>query len=629
MKKENWFKSLNLVDDDFILEAQPNKTIKPRTFKVIIRTLAACACLALVIFSLWQFIPRNNTFQPVPQPPENEYYELIKSLKKITGKKLEVYKGDAFELFEDESEDDWSSQFGDSATLGEGAPTSSLRGEETYIEVTDNQVNGIIEADRIKRSDKYIYYLDETALRIFSIEKENTKEVGSYKLCDSADKLFTNQWEFYLSNDCKTATIITHSYKESSSSLNSRVNLILLDVSDPANIVKKEEFTISGNYMTSRMYNGSILLLTRFYLNPQKIDFDDETTFVPQIDEGNGEHSLPASSIVCPDNVTYAQYTIVTKLDEKTLDLKGSAAYLSYSENVYVSENHAFLTQTFVDKTESLTGETIEKSMTEISCVNYAGNDFEVQGSATIEGTVKDQWSMDEYNNLLRVFATTTTSTIGEKSIVRTTNASLYCIDLSTFKVAASVEKFAPPNEQIQSVRFDKQSAYVCTSIQLSDPVFFFDLSDINNITYKDTGTIEGFSSSLINLGNGYLCGIGRGDRWDDFKVEIYEETDDGVRSVCSYELENTEYSTNYKSYYIDRKNQLIGVGIFDYYNYKLNKDSNENERYLLLQFKENKLVELINTPLAGDMENMRGVCIDGYMYMFGENNFKVQKVFN
>ena len=203
------------------------------------------------------------------------------------------------------------------------------------------------------------------------------------------------------------------------------------------------------------------------------------------------------------------------------------------------------------------------------------------------------------------------------------TNASLYCIDLTSFEVIASVIDFAPPGEEIRSVRFDGEAAYVCTSIQLSDPVFFFDLSDLANISYKDTGTIDGFSTSLINIGNGFLLGIGRGDGWATLKVEVYEETADTVRSVCSYENTEAICSEEYKSYYVDRKNQLFGFGAVEY-----NYSADTAFRYILLHFDGYELLELVNVPLKGDPLNMRGVYIDGYMYIFGHDDFKVEKVF-
>ena len=298
---------------------------------------------------------------------------------------------------------------------------------------------------------------------------------------------------------------------------------------------------------------------------------------------------------------------------------------------MYVSENHVFLTHVFADKKENEDGTFTRNSMTTISCLSYGGDTFEEKGSVIVRGYIKDQWSMDEYEGILRVFTTTNATTIRVETyedgsvsvdILQTatgrSNASLYCIDLTSFEIVASVIDFAPPHEEIQSVRFDKEMAYACTSIEMSDPVFFFDLSDLDNIKYKDTGTIDGFSTSLINLGNGYLLGIGKGDSWSSFKVEVYEETKDGVRSVCSYELEQAHYSTKYKSYYVDRENQLVGIGVI----------VGGESRYVLLHFDKYDLVELVNVPLNGDPAHMRGVYIDGYMYMFGSDDFKVEKVF-
>ena len=644
MKKKNWYRGLSLADDKYITEAHPDNVIKSKNHRTFISFVATCACLALIIGNLWLFVPFNNTPPDVSQYSNSEYYGLIQKLNALTFEQPK-YKNNAEKLWAGLKNISLNVDGGVKNEALEGVPESDFNedvqnGEDTYQEITDNQVQGIIEGDRIKRSNTHIYYLDNDVLRIYSIDKENTAEIGCYTIYDEGRGPYMDQWEFYLSSDCKTVTVVTQYYSKSEDISRRYVNLISLDVSDPTNIVKKDEFNITGEYMSSRMVNGSILLLTEFVINKRELDFDDETTFLPQIDEGNGPYSIPAGGIASPDNLSNTRYTVVMKLDENTLDLKGTAAYLSYSEDIYVSEDHVFLTHVFADKKENEDGTITRNSMTEISCLTYGGDTFERKGNVTVRGYIKDQWSMDEYQGILRVFTTTNATTIQEQyydtgivssNILQTatgqSNASLYCVDLSTFEIVASVIDFAPPREEIQSVRFDKETAYVCTSIELSDPVFFFDLSDLNNITYKDTGTIEGFSTSLINMGNGYLLGIGRGDTWSGFKVEVYEETEDGVRSVCAYELDNAEYSTEYKSYYVDRKNQLLGVGVIDYGYYNTDKYSDETRRYILLHFDGYELVELVNVSLFGDPINMRGVYIDGYMYMFGFNDFKVEKI--
>ena len=173
----------------------------------------------------------------------------------------------------------------------------------------------------------------------------------------------------------------------------------------------------------------------------------------------------------------------------------------------------------------------------------------------------------------------------------------------------------------MQSVRFEKTNAYVCTAIvvTVTDPVYFFDLSDLDNITYKETGIIDGYSSSLINMGDGYLAGIGLEDR-TTLKVEIYKETETGVEGFSKYLRQNTDYSTNYKSYYIDRENQLIGLGLYDY-SYR------QYSRYILLHFNGRELVLLMDENLSGANELKRSVYIDGFLYMFGENDFRVVEV--
>jgi len=634
MKKNSWYRALSLADDKYIAEASPDNVVRRKRSRRFVSIAAACACLALVVCNLWLFIPYSTTPPSVSQYKDSEYYDLIQKLNVLTYQPPK-YKNNAEKLWAGIK--NWNRIFlatkDESVNISLGIETD---GTSDYQEITDNQVEGIIEADLIKRSDTHIFYLDDNTLRIFSIDKESTTEIGNYVLNEGAD-YYSDQWEFYLSNDCKTATVITHNYTKPGVNYGSYVNLISLDVSDPANIAEKEKFSITGDYMSSRKIDGSILLMTEFVINKKKLDYDDEKTFLPQINEGDGSYSIPADAVVSPDNLSNNRYTVVMKLDENTLDLKGTAAYLSYSEDVYVSENHVFLTNVFADKTENKDGSVTRNSMTDISCLTYGGDNFEIKGNVTVRGYVKDQWSMDEYEDVLRVFTTTNATTVREKTygnnsvsadILQTatgeSNASLYCIDLSSFEIVASVIDFAPPREEIQSVRFDKETAYVCTSIELSDPVFFFDLSDLNNITYKDTGTIEGFSTSLINLGNGYLLGIGRGNSWSGFKVEVYEETKDDVHSVCSYELKYAEYSTDYKSYYVDRQNQLIGIGVI---NNEYRNKSEGASRYILLHFDGYNLVELINTSLNGRPDNMRGVYIDGYMYMFGECDYKVEKV--
>ena len=437
----------------------------------------------------------------------------------------------------------------------------------------------------------------------------------------------------YLSDDCKTVTLMYPYYTNDNKSC---ISFESLDVSDPTALTLKSRVRVSGAYLSSRLVDGEFIVLSQFYVNYNP-DFSDETTFVPQIDRGEGYESIPVGSIVSPEKLDFARYTVVCKMDSETLELYDTSAFLSYSEKVYVSNDNIYVTRTYSDSVED--GEHVSYTkMTEISRMPYADDIFGNVSSVTVEGYIKDQYSMDEYGGYLRVVTTTDlwkekikeNGRPGEEILLISrsgeTNADLYVVDFNTCEIRSSVKAFAPVGEVVQSVRFDKDVAYVCTSVQLSDPVFFFDLSDIDNITYKDTGTIDGFSTSLVNMGNGFLLGIGIGADRNTVKIEVYEETESGVLPVCKYEVKNASYSEDYKSYYIDRENGLVGLGVTLFGTGK-NADTSKNSRYILVHFDGYRLRELLNEYLEGYDHTKRGVYIDGYMYMLGTAGLTVKSV--
>ena len=638
MKRNKLIQAMNQIDDRYVEEAAPRVKSRRRLYKI--GAMAACLAIMFTSVGLWLFIPFNRDLPDVSRYADSEYYDIIQKLSPIVHQNLyELDGSDVKNVISTiltgavVSADDVKYAIADSSEQ-----SSVTRGETDYQEITDNQVKNVLEGDLIKRTNTHIYYLNRNdgVLRIYSIAGADSKEVGSYDVYEANRGKgfhYTGTCEFYLSRDGRTVTmIVPHSDKDTGAS----VDVVALDVTDPANITEIRRAAVSGSYLSSRLTNGKLLLFTHFRVKNDP-NFGDESCFVPQIDTGDGPQSIAAEDIVYPDVLTTPRYTVVSKFDENTLAHDGTAAFLSYSaENLYVSEDSVYATRSFTEaiETEEDNG-TLRtwEAMTEIARLSYAGDGLTHLGKVTVPGTVKDRYCLDAYNGILRVVTTISKNAHRESvqgdvvSMERadnTLNASLYAIDINSMQIVNKVESFAPEGESVRSARFDGEVGYVCTSVQLSDPVFFFDLSDVHNITYKDTGTIEGFSSSLVNFGDGYLLGIGIGSTWDTLKIEVYEETEDGVASVCQYEKANTGYSTDYKSYYIDRENRLIGLGIFDYTS--SSKGSPEFSRYVLLHFDEYALHELVNVPLEGQNEWKRAVYIDGYLYMFA-NGFRVEFV--
>ena len=622
-KKEKLIREMGSIDDKFIAEADPS-AIRPanRRSRYKWSVIAACICLLTVSLSLWLFIPFNTDLPDVSRYADSEYYEIIEKLNELTytpprgNNNYELYVENFFGSFFKATEQD--------GALG----TDPTSGSPNYVEVTDNQVQGIIEGDLFKRTNDRAFYLDGNILHVYSVAGEDSQNLGNYRIdpiFDVAGFFYYNKGEIYLSPDGNTVTLVL---PYGINSKGAQVGMISLDVSDPANIQEIATISVSGEYISSRSVDGKIFLVSGFYVGSNP-DFSVEANFLPQITTRDEEFSVPVQDIIVPENLTSARYTVICEVDQKTLELDGCSALLSYSTEIYVSEDSIYATHDYTDSQKD--GNLVTSCQkTEITRIAY-GDGFEIMGTVTVDGYLNDQYSMDEYDGMLRAVTTTNEMTrevtmsedgttiigwimVGGKG----SNASLYIIDKETMSLVNSVENFAPWGEIVQSVRFDGVNAYVCTSVQLSDPVFFFDLTDIDNITWKDTGTIEGFSSSLVNFGDGYLLGIGRGDAWNTVKIEVYEESEQGVDSVCAFYAEQASYSDYYKSYYINREDKLVGLAIG--YN-------DIGTRYVLLYFDNYDLQVLESIAMDGALEDARAFIEGEYLYLFYRNGFAVERV--
>ena len=323
-----------------------------------------------------------------------------------------------------------------------------------------------------------------------------------------------------------------------------------------------------------------------------------------------------------PEGADTARYTVVCSLAEEGLAVEDANAFFSYTDTVYVSGNNIF-----VARSHDLAGQVIacgaegscsySEDRTEIACLAYEGGAFTYRGTADVPGTVKDQYSLDERNGQLRVVTTlyrwglqTEGNVSGPPPLG--TNAGVYIVDLADFQTVGALEWFAPQGECVMSARFEKEEdlVWVCTAVEFTDPVFRIDLSDPAHITYTETGTVEGYSHTLIDFTDGTLLGIGYGESTWELKIELYEKQGGEVVSLDAYTADET-ISTDYKAYFIDRENGLVGMQVYN---------GGESE-YLVLAYDGYGLTEALRLPMAdGDYDNTRAAYIGGWLYILSDD---------
>lgn len=623
------------------------KKAKQRKRKKRAVALGVCATM-LGAFALVLFMPYSNQYYTALEGyRDSEYYSVIEKIDEVMGqnKHVSTYKNNF---------DKWTSTLFGVFTRGDMAPSDTANGESAgdldtgtsgssgeYRETTDNQVEGVVEGDLFKRTDSYAFYLtgadtllwkqegyyeklNAHLLRVYSIAGAESEQVEEYRIENDSGMRATSPVEMYLSEDCTTLTV----FSEASSGGYVYTLVVSLDVTDPTNVKENGRIYLSGNYISSRLIDGEFLVINSYKVKSD-VDYGNEKTFLPQYGDGEDMRSVAAENVVCPEVVTSASYTVVTKLNEKSLAMEDDLALFSYSEEVYVSATNLFLTQTYQENSEAA-NERIERiSKTQISCVNHSGEGLTLTDSVCVDGTVKNQYAMDEYENVLRVVTTQTKRELQEYryngyttevTISREQNVNLYCVDLTSFEVIAEVEGFAP-GESAESVRFNGTKAYVCTAVvvELCDPVFFFDLSELPDIKWTDTGTIDGYSSNLIDFGQGYLVGIGKNGK-SELKIEVYTQGKGKVDSVSCYELDGI-FSEEYKSYLIDRENGLIGLSVY------ITEDGDRETMYLLLKLENGQITQNYLIPQRIDgtagfylleaLDTTRAFYEEGYLYLF------------
>lgn len=572
----------------------------------------AAGLLLFVALQLVLFIPYPSGLPDISRFAGSPYYGLMQQLNSLTHtppahkNNFEAWFGDFFAPVAPDSDD---------ADSEPAAPED----EGGYVEVTDNQTDGVIEGDLFKRTQSHIFYLHRegggTSLSAFTIAQEDSALCGRLDVASEGGLSVAGYGpaELFLNREGTAALLLLSA--NSKEGAQAYTAAVAVDVSDPANMREVGRVYVSGGLVSARLVGEDLLLVTNFAVGNDP-DFADESQFVPQIGAPGAFESIPAEDIFFDETASAARYTVLCRVRFDDLTVEGCAAFLSFSSGVYASQQNIFLTHSYAAESEAC-GEvnyTFSERRSEIACVSYAGGGLAYRGSADVAGTVLNQYSMDESGGVLRV-VTTTRSTYRSGDAPQgafASNAAVYAVDLSDFSASAVLTNFAPPGEEVTSVRFEGDIAWVCTAriVELTDPVFRIDLSDLSDVTFTETGTIAGYSSSLVDFVGGTLLGVGYGEG-GAFKAEVYAHAGDAVISVAVYERA-ARFSEDYKAYLIDRERGLLGLHLFDYAAY--------TDVYLLLRFDGSGITPVLELALEGRgfPDSTRACIAEGWLYVVG-----------
>lgn len=330
-----------------------------------------------------------------------------------------------------------------------------------------------------------------------------------------------------------------------------------------------------------------------------------------------------------------SDYLFLLQIDIESLTIEDKICLLSENGVLAITEDYIITRYSYTEREDKIIDtypSTVVRAKDRISVISYGDDGFEYLGRHDFDGAIVSRYAVDIADNVLRVVTTSGSSILNNVTLERyvaDVSCNLWCYDLKKDKMIATVKDFAPKDEDVKSARFDGDMAYVCTAKMVNgvfvDPVYFFDLSDYNNIKSIDTGNIDGYSETLKPFGEGILLGIGhtedskRGN--GALKVEVYSDKGDRVEPICSYIRDLVTFPSSYHSYMFDIENGYIGFAVFDW------TREDDSSIYILLQFDGEKLV-VAREEVFENYGYCRSVLIDGYLYIMLNSEFRVIKLY-
>ncbi len=528
-------------------------------------------------------------------------------------------------------------------------------GSETDVYDTLSQVEGIAEADIIKANDRGVFYVTNNepvyvsayygkSVTYIPVDKETGKFGEKIKLDVAAEAGIPKASWFDISamylTDKKLTVIVSSWYNEVDGAPKPATTTVLTyDVTGETPVFCGKGVQ-SGGYSSSRM-NGDILWLVtdqnswnifteyNYYDDEEVSDTrtyadTDKRLYVPFYGASYEKaECLDLSCIYLPVNDDQGCDTLmISGININSPESAiSSTAVSGYTGDIYCTADALYIQQVNFDEDAGWYG-----NSTTISKFDLADGVITPRASGKVNGTVLDQFSMDEYNGYFRTATTSYEKLIdGEWNYQPSNN--VFVLD-EGMNVVGSITDIAP-DETIKSVNFQGDIAYVVTYEQ-TDPLFAIDLSDPSSPVITDEFKINGYSSFLWKWDEDHLLGFGV-DATDKgietgVKLVMFDVSDngelkeDGFHAISAGDTYHSSYSTavyDRKALLIDPEKNLIGFPLEEY-----DKDYTDSARSYLVfsyengQFTEKGRIDSHSTYAGFD----RGLYIGDHLYVFSQD---------
>ncbi|MDE6789042.1 MAG: beta-propeller domain-containing protein [Ruminococcus sp.] len=363
-------------------------------------------------------------------------------------------------------------------------------------------------------------------------------------------------------------------------------------------------------------------------------DAENIEKYIPECGIDDTKECMPPEDILLPektiDNYGNLSYTIIGSIDltvSAQFTPADSKALAGYTGELYTSAENIYTT--------------VGWENTDITRISVSGGNITPVASGTVEGYVKDQFSMSEYDGYFRIATTVNkwtdnsnffTDMLGiSTSSEHIQDNRVYVLDMDLNQVGC-VSGFGE-NETIKSVNFSGNMGYVVTYEQ-TDPLFAIDLSNPAEPFITDEFKILGYSTYMQNWTDGLLLGFGidadENGIENGVKLVMFDNSDPyNLQEVGLYSINRTDDTYVYSPAAWERKQLLIApekniIGIpLSIYNYN-DSDNYDISKYMFFEYADGEFIpkgEISKTISYNDNYD-RALYIGGYVYVVSADKF-------
>ncbi len=380
---------------------------------------------------------------------------------------------------------------------------------------TNNQVEGIDEGDIVQTDGDYLYSISESSVMISDIRDPENMELAAVLKLDGE----TYPEELFLFGD--TLIVISSRFSlmetegdaemESFMPYSGLTAVSLYDVTSPENPELIREFGNEGTFNNARLSNGILHYVSNVFPNYWILEEQPDVELRPRLfdsAQGGELEPLPYEDLTILPGTMEGSYSVITSIsleapESNEISTKG---FLGGNEQMYMNEQHLYLTASAFETAEGEFEDTAlwvpQQVDTEIFKFSLDGISVEFIASARVQGSLLNQFSMDEFEGHFRL---ATTEGVAWAPASEPKNH-LFILNEQLEQVG-SVENLAP-SERIYSVRFIGSKAYMVT-FRETDPLFAIDVSDPAAPEVLGELKIPGFSNYLHPLDDEHLIGFG------------------------------------------------------------------------------------------------------------------------